>query len=247
MIKTILVDDEPRSTEVLRELLTELFPELHILGDADSAESAYRLITVQKPDLIFLDVAMPDESGFDLLRKLPDLDMEVIFVTGFNQFAIDAIKFCAIGYVLKPIRREELIEAVNRAKKQIESREEGNRNKQLIHNLLNPGNPQNRIGLPTSDGIEFVSINEIIRCEGIQGCTKAIFRHRKPLISSYNLGEFRQLLENYGFFSVHKSHLVNLSHIQRYDNEGFVTMSDGEKVPVARRKRTEFMQQLRRL
>ena len=97
------------------------------------------------------------------------------------------------------------------------------------------------------NGIEFVSINEIIRCEGIQGCTKAIFRHRKPLISSYNLGEFRQLLENYGFFSVHKSHLVNLSHIQRYDNEGFVMMSDGEKVPVARRKRTEFMQQLRRL
>ena len=247
MIKTILVDDEPRAIEVLRDHLEELFSELHIIGDADSAESAYRLITIQKPDLLFLDVAMPDESGFDLLRKLPELDMEVIFVTGFNQYAIDAIKFCAIGYILKPIRREELVEAVSRAIKQINTKAEGSRNKQLIHNLLNPGSPQNRIGLPTTDGIEFVSIGEIIRCEGIQGCTKAVFKDRKALISSYNLGEFRQLLESYGFYAVHKSHLVNLSHIQRYDNEGFVVMSDGDRVPVARRKRSEFMQQLRRL
>lgn len=247
MIKTILVDDEPRATEVLRELLEELFPELHIIGDADSAESAYRLITIQKPDLLFLDVAMPDESGFDLLRRLPNLNMEVIFVTGFNEYAVDAIKFCALGYVVKPVRREELIGAVSRAIKQIETKAEGMRNKQLIHNLLNPGNQQNRIGLPTTDGIEFVAIHEIIHCEGIQGCTKVVFKDRKALISSYNLGEFRQLLENYGFYAVHKSHLVNLDHIQRYDNEGMVEMSNQERLPVARRKRMEFMQQLRRL
>jgi len=247
MITVVLVDDEMRAIEVLRESLMSLFPDLKIVGTANSATDAFPLITKLKPDLVFLDVSMPEESGFDLLKKLPSLDFELIFVTAFDQYAMDAIKFCAIGYVLKPIQKDELTSAVQRALKSIAHKQETDRNKLLLQNLVNPGNQSNRIGIPSSDGLEFVSIQEIIRCEGIQRATKVVFEGRKNLISSYNLGEFRRLLETYGFYSVHKSHLVNLSHVKRYDKEGFVHMSDQTNVPVSRRKRQEFMQFLTRL
>jgi len=247
MITAVLVDDEKRAVEVLKDSLKADFPDIQILGSANSAQEAQTLITQMKPDLVFLDVAMPEESGFDLLNKLPTLDFEIIFVTAFDQYAMDAIKFCALGYVLKPIQREELVMAVQRAIKSIAQKQETNRNKLLLQNLINPGSQSNRIGIPTTDGLEFVSIQEIIRCEGVQRATKVVFEARKNLVSAYNLGEFKRMLEEYGFYSVHKSHLVNLDHVIRYDKEGFVHMTDKSNVPVARRKRQEFMQFLTRL
>ncbi len=247
MIKTLLVDDELLSIENLKESIISNFPNLEIVGTAQNADEAFDLINTLKPELVFLDIAMPGASGFDLLRKLPELEFEVIFVTAFDQYAMDAIKFCAIGYVLKPINKEELLHAVHRAVKSIGQKNEFNRNVQLLENLVNPGNQNNRIGIPSPDGLEFVSIHEIIRCEGVQRYTKVLFKDRKELLSSYNLGEFRRLLENYGFYSVHKSHLVNLNHVKRYDKEGFVQMTDNFNVPVARRKRQDFMQFLTRI
>jgi len=247
MISAVIVDDEKRAIQILKDSLLQDFPDIRILGVAQSAAEAYSIITELKPDLVFLDVAMPQESGFDLLNKLPTLDFEIIFVTAFDQYAIDAFKFCAIGYILKPIQRKELNLAVLRAIKLITEKQETNRNKLLLQNLVTPGSQTNRIGIPSQEGLEFVSIQEIIRCEGVQRCTKVIFKERKTLISSYNLGEFKRLLEDYGFFSVHKSHLVNMEHVIRYVKEGFVELSDQANIPVARRKRQEFLQYLTRL
>lgn len=247
MIKAILADDEPKALKVLEEMLQKYCPQLEVIATANSAENAYQLITSSHPDLIFLDVAMPEESGFDLLRRLPSLDFEIIFVTGFDTYAIDAIKFCAIGYVLKPIQQQDLLEAVHKAEKRISEKSDLLRNKQLLHNLINPGNSSNRIGVPTTQGLEFIPTDQIIRCEGEQKYTRVFIESRKDLLCSYNLGEFVKLLSGYGFFSPHKSHLINMAHIKRFDKEGTVTMTDESTVPVSRRKRQDFMEQLKRL
>ncbi len=240
-MNAFLIDDEPKATKLLYSLLVEFCPDINIIGTASNAKEAYPLLLNQRPELVFLDVAMPEESGFDLLRRLPSIDFEIIFVTGFDDYAIDAIKFCAIGYIVKPIRESDLIRAVNQAAKRIQQKAAFDRYHQLIHNLTHPGQQDNRVGIPTTTGIEFIPTKDIIRCEGMKGCTKVVIRNRKNIISSYNMGEFKKLLEEYGFYLPHKSHLVNLTHIQRYDREGSIVMTDGVKVPVSRRKRQGFL------
>ncbi len=247
MIRAVLVDDEFKALEVLRQKLTTYCPQVEIIGTANSSQEAYELITASHPQLVFMDVAMPHETGFDLLRRLPRLDFELIFVTGFDSYALDAIKFCAIGYILKPIDNDELINSVKNAERRINERVNQERNQQFLQNLLNPSNPQNRIGIPTESGLEFVTASEIVRCEGHQKYTKVITRDKKNILSSYNIGEFRKLLERFGFYATHKSHLINLQHIKRYDKEGTVTMSDNSFVPVSRRKKQDFMDKLTRV
>lgn len=227
-------------------MLEEFCPHVNVIATAESAAVAIPLITSLQPDLLFLDVMMPDATGFDLLKQLPNLDIEVIFVTSYDRFALDAIKFCAIGYVLKPIRESELIAAVNQAQVKINEKKENLRNKQLLQNLINPSSPNNKIGIPTSRGLEFMEAGSIVRCEGVQRCTKVINKD-SSIISSYNLGEFRKLLETYNFYAPHKSHLINLDHIIRYDKEGFIQMSDNEQIPVSRRRRQEFLEMMTRL
>lgn len=247
MIRAVLIDDEAKAVEVLKQKLGTYCPAIQIVGTAHSAAEGYDLITAIHPQLVFLDVAMPKENGFDLLRKLPNLNFELIFVTGFDSYALDAIKFCAIGYILKPIENEELIMATNKAISRIMEKMNQERNQQFLQNLLNPGNVQNRIGIPTETGLEFIPTEKIIRCEGYQKYTKVIALETKEILSSYNIGEFRKLLESYGFYSPHKSHLINLQHIKRYDKDGIVTMSDNSHVPVSRRKKQEFMDKLTRV
>ncbi len=247
MIKTVLIDDEPKALSVLQITLNELFPEIEIATIAHSADDAFEKIIDIKPDLIFLDIAMPKESGFDLLRRLPNLNFEIIFVTGFDEYALEALKFCAIGYVMKPIEDRELVIAVRNAMKRILEKKENERNQQLLQNIMNPGSLQNRIGIPTESGIDFVSTEQIVHCEGLDGCTKVVLNERKNMISSYNLGEFRKLLEPYGFYASHKSHLVNTLHIQSYDREGILKMKNGDTIPVSRRKRSEFLERIKRL
>jgi len=245
-MNAILIDDESKATKILQNMLEEFCPQVNIVATADSATKALSLINSLQPDLLFLDVMMPEVSGFDLLRQLPNLDVEVIFVTSYDSFALDAIKFCAIGYILKPIRESELIIAVNKAQIKINEKKENLRNKQLLQNLINPNSPNNKIGIPTSRGLEFMEAGSIIRCEGIQRCTKVV-SDQNSILSSYNLGEFRKLLESYNFYAPHKSHLISLDHIVRYDKEGFIEMSDNEQIPVSRRRRQEFLEKMTRL
>jgi len=243
----ILIDDEYKAINMLDGLLKEFCPQVQILGNASSIELGIEAVLTHQPDLVFLDIEMPEGSGFDLLKKLPHLNFEIIFVTSHEDYALEAIKFCAIGYILKPIRELELITAVNQAQIRINEKVENLRNKQLLKNLVNPQSTTNRIGIPTSRGLDFVETGNIIRCEGVQRCTKVILKNSKSIVSSYNLGEFRKLLVSYNFYAPHKSHLISLDHIIRYDREGTIEMSDGEIVPVARRRRQEFLEKMTRL
>ena len=175
------------------------------------------------------------------------LNFEVIFVTGFDEYAIEAFRFSAIGYLLKPVESSDLLQAVENAKQRIALKVENIRNQQLLDNVSQPMNGKNKIGIATLEGIEFIRVEEIIRCEGLQRCTNVVVQNRKNMVSSYNLGEFIKLLENYGFYSPHRSHLINLSHVQRYDREGTILMTDQSAIPVSRRKKQEFLDQLKHL
>ena len=247
MIRVVLVDDEEYPRLLLKELLEESLPEIEIIGDADNADDAYEMIENEEPDLVFLDIAMPEKTGFDLLQMFDHPDFEVIFVTGYDQYALDAFNHFAIGYLLKPIDSSMLTEVVLNAKKRIESKKSNANIQELLQHLSSSTRKTNRIGIPTMEGLEFVEMNEIIRCEGDQKYTKVYLTNRTNILSSYNIGEFRRILEHHNFFQCHKSHLVNLNHVRKYNKEGTLHMSDDSSVPVSKRKKIEFLNQLPRL
>ena len=241
MIRAILVEDEPKALEVLKTKLNNFCPQIEVVGMAGSSEEAYELILRDKPQLLFLDIAMPRESGMDLLKRLPDLNFELIFITGFSDYALEAIQFCAIGYVVKPIENKDLLNAVANAERRIALKVQNQQNQSLLANLANPDNGDNQIVIPIMDGYEFVKVNSILRCEGIQRCTKIVLKDNSILVSSYNLGEFVKKLKNFKFFSPHRSHLINLRYLKKYSREGHITLTNGESVPVAKRKKQEFI------
>ena len=248
MIKAIIIDDEAHARNAIKRKLDTYCPDVDIIGIAENVSQAYEIVVETKPDLIFLDIAMPVESGFDLLKRFDKINFEVIFVTGFNTYAIHAIEFCAIGYLLKPVDNEALIKAIHRAKERILQKNDTARISELLKNLSNPGDVSNKIGIPTPDGLEFVKVEDIIRCEGVQKLTKIVINgEKRPLFSSYNIGEYIKLLEPYGFFTTHKSHLINMSHIKKYHKEGTITMEDGSHLPIAKRRKKEFLDSLTRL
>ncbi|MDF1699423.1 MAG: LytTR family DNA-binding domain-containing protein [Saprospiraceae bacterium] len=244
MYKALIVDDEEKLREVLNIKLNQFCPEIQVMDQASNAEEAFTKINLIRPQLIFLDISMPIESGFDLINKFDTIDFEIIFVTGFNEFALDALKVSAVDYILKPVQTASLIKAVNKAKSRIDERSKIEKYELLKHNLHHLGDQNTKIAIPGSQAYEFVKIEHIIRCEGWQKYTKIFLTEGNVIVSSYNIGVFREMLENYDFFSTHKSHLINKNHITRYLKDGTVVMSDGSSAPVSRRKKEEFMEQV---
>jgi len=244
MANAIIIEDEEKLREVLKIKLTQHCPEINILDMASNAEEGYNKIIDQKPDLIFLDIAMPGESGFDMLGRFDKIDFEIVFVTGFNEYALDALKVSAVDYVLKPVQTGALISAVDKAIARIAERSIIEKYEVLKHNLDHIGDQSTKIAIPGSTAYEFVEISDIIRCEGWQKYTKIFLANGEVIVSSYNLGVFRDMLESYDFFSSHKSHLVNKNHITRYLKDGSIILSDGSSAPVARRRKEDFMEQV---
>lgn len=240
----IIVDDEPKLREVMDIKLTQNCPEIKIVGKASNVPEAYDLIKKQKPNIVFLDIAMPGESGFDLLEKFDKIDFQVIFATGFNEYALDALKVSAVDYILKPINTEDLKNAVQKAVLNIDEKQKLERYEVLKYNIKNVGKQDTKIALASTEAYDFVKVSNIIRCEGWQKYTKIHISNGTTIVSSYNIGVYKDMLESYGFYSCHKSHLINEHLIERYLKEGNVIMSDGSQVPVSRRKKEEFMQKV---
>lgn len=238
----IIVDDEPKLQEVLRIKLERFCPEIICLGQASNAWDAFELITETQPDIVFLDIAMPKESGFDLLQRFATISFEIIFATGFDQYALDALKMSAVDYLLKPINTEELKLAVKKAIQQIEHRKKVKRYDVLKHNLQQTELQKSKVSIPNNNSHEFVQVSDIIRCEGWQKYTKLYIKSGSCLLSSYNIGIYKNMLKKYGFYSVHKSHLINPEHIHSFNRNGLLIMSDKSEVPVSRRKREAFYQ-----
>ena len=236
-ITAILIDDERSSRENLSGLLYDHFPEVRLLGEAASVESAIQLIVKLHPQLIFLDIEMPGANGFKLLEYFKDFSFEVVFVTAYDNYAIKAIRFSATDYILKPINLNELKTAIGKVADRIRRKMENEQIKQLFHNVQHPQDP--RIGLPTSDRIEFVEVKSIIRCQGESNYTCLHFENRRPLLVAKTLIEFEELLQEHNFIRVHKTHLVNLKHVSAYvrNDGGRLILSNGHEVAVSRRRK----------
>jgi two-component system LytT family response regulator len=240
-ITAILIDDERKALAILKNKLERLCANVQVIGETQSPEEGIELIEKLNPQLIFLDIAMPEMSGFDLLATFENPTFEIIFATAFDNYAIEAIKHCAIGYLVKPVDNLDLVEAVGKAIQNIEDKSALEKNKLLIENLDVKTFQKKKIVIPSQEGLEFVKISDIICCEGTSGYSTIHFANRKSILSSHSVGYFCKLLESQEFFKIHKSYLINLSHIEKYLNEGYVVLTNNLKYPVSRNRRQEFL------
>lgn len=244
-IKTIIIDDERKAIAILKNKIERFCPNIEIIGETQDPVQGVALIKNLKPQLVFIDIAMPELNGFELLKQIEQPDFEIIFATAFDDYAIEAIRHCAIGYLVKPIDNQDLTEAVNKALINIEAKTALQKNRLLIENLGIQKTQKKKIAIPSVGGIEFVRINDIIHCKGEDGYTKIYFRDNKTLLSSNSIGHFNKLLKNQEFYLVHKSHLINMEYIEKYLNEGYVLLAENHKIPISRNRRTEFLNQLK--
>lgn len=246
-INAILVDDEPKALAILKNKIERFCSNVTIVGETQNPEEALKLIAEKKPHLVFLDIAMPQMSGFDLLAKISEPDFEIIFVTAFDEYAIDAINHCAIGYLLKPVDNQALIATVVKASLNIEEKSALEKNKLLIENLGIQTFQKKKIVIPTQEGLEFVEVNTIVFCEGTDGYTKIHLENTKSILSSYSIGHFVKLLNNQDFYLIHKSYFINLNYIEKYLNEGYVVLLNNHKLPVSRNRRSNFLNNFKKL
>ncbi|HUR10834.1 MAG TPA: response regulator [Flavitalea sp.] len=244
MLKAIIVDDEPYCCESLIMML-EGNSEVSIVAVCNNGIDALAAIKTHCPDLVFLDVEMPKMNGFEMLEQLKHVDFEIIFTTSYDQYALKAIRFSAIDYLLKPVDSTELESAVekyiHRTKKSITQQLEI-----LMQKIHLPSTPINKIALPTMEGLQMIPVDSIISCESDNNYTILQLKNSKNIIVSRTLKEIEELLEEHPFVRVHRSYLVNLNEVERYvkGEGGYLVMSDGSSVDVSRNKKEELMKRL---
>lgn len=249
-IRAIVIDDEKRSRDTLSGLLAKYCQdEVELVGEADGFHTGLQVIREKQADVVFLDIQMPDGSGFKLLEELDEINFEVVFTTAYDQFAIKAIRYSALDYLLKPIVPAELKNAVSKVQKK---KNDGTINKHirvLLENIREKNPASKRIILSTSEGMHVIDIKDIIRCESDDYYTRFFIRDRKPIMVSKTLKENEELLSEYGFIRPHKSHLVNIAYIKSYlkDDGGYILLQDGTTVPVSRRKKEIILQEISHL
>lgn len=243
MIKAMIVDDEQSSIDLLQWLAEQYCPDISAIRTARSVQEAIPLIRTFKPDILFLDIQMPHQSGFDLLTTIDQWDFEVIFTTAYNEFAIQAIRFSALDYLLKPVDEAELRKAIERYKaKKIYAPAGQLLFRNFIQNIAHRNREQFKLALSGTAEVKYVELDEIIRLQAESNYTHIHLSGKKTFVSAKTLKDYDEILQGHRFLRVHKSHLVNPLHIESYDKQGFLLMSDGSQVEVARRKR-EFLQQ----
>ena len=246
ILKAIIIDDEARSRKALQIALNDYCPSVQIAAIAETPENGIEAITKHKPDIVFLDVQMPGMSGFDLLSHFPEIDFDIVFITAHDHYAIKAIRFSALDYLLKPIQIDELMAAVKKAEDKKNNSHTNWQYKSLYENVRNNSNTSGSIAVPTGDGLLFIKTQNIIRCEA-EGNYVIIYQvDKEKLLITKTLGDMETVLDPAVFCRVHNSHLVNLSHIKKYikGDGGYVIMSDNSPVDVSRRKKEEFLNML---
>lgn len=243
MIKSILIDDEKTSRETLRGLLKRYCKNVEIVAEADGYHTGIESIHKYKPDVIFLDIQMPDGSGFKMLEDIGEINFEVIFSTAYDQYAIKAIRYSALDYLLKPINPEDLINAVEKMEEKMKKGKDNTNVRFLLDTVRSPNLDTKKIVLTTSEGMHLVDIDNIIRCESLDYYTKFFMTDGKSIMVSRTLKENEELLSEFNFIRPHKSHLINLKYVKSFlrMDGGSIIMTDGSYVPVSRRKREQIL------
>ncbi len=249
MIRTIIIEDEQKSRELLDAMIQKNCPELEIIGHASDVPQGVELIRSLKPDLVFLDISMPNGTGFEVLEQVSDLYFELIFATASDQHALKAIKYSACDYLLKPIDADELKAAVDKVIKKKKSNSGMDNLQFLIEHLKRADENYQKITLPTGNAYEIVNIKDIIRCEADGSYTTFYLNDKRKLVISAGLKHYEELLPEIDFIRVHHHHLINMNHVLRFLKEdgGYAIMSDGSKIEISRRKKEAFMDRLNRI
>ena len=246
MLKAVIVDDELKSRENLQILLNDFCENVTVLALASTIAEGLKAIKEVQPDIVFLDIQMHKETGFDLLRKLDKIDFEVIFTTAHSEYAIEAIKFAAIDYLLKPIDIADLRKAVSKVEKKLSDSFLRERLDVLIQNFKSDSSEQYKLVLPTSDGLTFISLKDVLYCEAMSNYTKFHMRDMNNYLVSKTLKEYENLLMPHNFFRIHNSFLVNVREVKKYvrGEGGYVIMNNEQSLDVSKRKKEAFLSKI---
>jgi two-component system LytT family response regulator len=241
-IKAILVDDELNSLQNLQLKIQEYCPSIRVVAQTQRPEEAITLIQQHKPDVIFLDIEMPRMSGFKMLEEIPDIDFEIIFITAYNHYAINAIRISAFDYLVKPVSITDLQHTVERLV-HFAGKKSAERAEILKKHLAYPKTQEDQIAIPTNEGLEFIQIKQIIRIESSSNYSKLVLQNGRVLVVTRQLKDFEELLGDYRFYRIHHSHLINLNYIAKYlrGDGGQITMKNGDIIDVSRRKKEVFL------
>lgn len=244
-IKSVIIDDEVHNLENLKRLLENNCPDVNVLDVANSVEEGLELIRNNAIDLVFLDIEMPNKNGFDFLEAIDDINFEVIFVTAYNQYALKAIKSCALDYLMKPVAISELKEAVLKVSEVVANKLENQKLKTLMDNLKQINKPQ-KIALPTAEELYFVSIEDIVRCKAENNYTQFFLTNNTTVLVSKTLKEWDDLLSSNNFIRTHQSHLINAVHVKSFVKKdgGYILMNDGSMVSVSKGRKEKTLNQL---
>ena len=253
MMRALIVDDEEASRNVLKGKLNLFAPEVEIIGEAGGVDEAFQLILSEHPDVLFLDINLSGEDGFELLNKMQETQEEleekpeVIFITAHDEYALKAIKFSALDYLLKPIDPEELVKAVRKLEER--KNKSGLPMGVLSESLRGGSGMPKRIVVPTSDGMHILKVSDIIRCESSSNYTNFLLKDAKPILASKTLKEYDIMLSPYNFERIHKSHLINMAYVKRYvpSDGGYMIMEDDSRIPVANRKKEQLLRMIRNM
>jgi len=248
MLRTIIIDDEASVRKSLEKLVNRNCPNVKLIAEADGVKSGVEAINNYHPDLVLLDIKMDDGTGFDLLKQLEPVDFKVIFITAYDQYAIKAFKFSALDYLLKPVDPDDLAEAVKKAEKLV-MHELNQQLNTLEENMLTQEKSKKKIILKTFENIHLVKLPDIIYCESQDNYTNFHLMNDKKILVSNTLKEYDEMLSEYGFFRAHKSYLINLIHIDRFEKAegGSIVLVNEIKLPVASRKKDQLLEMLYRI
>ena len=242
MIRTIIVEDEPNNIIALQKTLEIYCLEVEVVAVAENVKAGIEAIEKHEPDLVFLDIEMPDGTGFDLLKNFNKVHFQVIFVTAFNQYAIKAFQFSAIDYILKPINPELLIQAVHK----VSSNPKYEDLEKIIENLLDNRDQIESLALPTFEGIHIEKLNNILYCESENNYTIFYLKDGSKIMVSRTLKEYETILSENNFFRIHQSYLINLAEVKKYTkgDGGYVNLSNNKMLDVSRRRKQAFLKAL---
>ncbi|MFY8003735.1 MAG: LytR/AlgR family response regulator transcription factor [Chitinophagaceae bacterium] len=243
MITAIIVEDELHSRNFLAKMVEEYCKQVKLIGTAANVADAVNLINNQQPNLVFLDIEMQTGTGFEVLQQVNNKNFQVIFTTAYDHYAIKAIKFSAIDYLLKPISIDELQTAVNKALNYANAKSDNTVLDMLLKNLQRPTNDDYSISLSTAEGVEFVHLSQIIRLEANGPYTTFFLKDNKKIMVSKNLKEYETLLNTYQFFRIHNSHIINLKEVKKMlkTDGGYAIMNDDSMIAISPKKKDEFL------
>ncbi len=249
MYKTIIIDDEKNIQNLLKNIISEYCDQLEIIGTAENVKQATELIIKTNPDIVFLDIDMPDGTGFDLLQNLDKRNFSLIFCTAFNEFAIKAFKYNAIDYILKPFDIQDVVSAAKKAVENSSLKQKDSTIKNLLSFYKNEDRKEEKIILKTSANIYIVKINEIYHCQADGSYTTFYTIDNKKITVSKNLKEYETIFNEHNFIRIHQSHLINLNFVDRIHKTGFtsVVMKNGKEIPISIRKKDALLNALEKL